>query len=64
MAAPFIFLLLLGSFYLSRERLSWFPSSQRRPIAYKQLSKGHVVQDGEQRMKPPDPEALLWNNCI
>ncbi|KAL7812363.1 cryptococcal mannosyltransferase 1 domain-containing protein [Trichoderma aethiopicum] len=45
-AAPFIFLLLLGSFYLSRERLSWFPSSQRHPIAYKQLSKGHTVQDG------------------
>ncbi|KAL7818414.1 cryptococcal mannosyltransferase 1 domain-containing protein [Trichoderma gracile] len=45
-AGPFIFLLLLGSLYLSRDRLSWFPSSQRRPIAYKQLSKGHVVQDG------------------
>lgn len=47
MAAPFIFLLLVGSLYLSRDRLSWFPSSQRRPMAYKQLSKGHVVQDGE-----------------
>lgn len=46
-AAPFIFLLLVGSLYLSRDRLSWFPSSQRRPMAYKQLSKGHVVQDGE-----------------
>ncbi|OTA05694.1 hypothetical protein A9Z42_0064010 [Trichoderma parareesei] len=45
-AAPFIFLLLVGSLYLSRDRLSWFPSSQRRPMAYKQLSKGHVVQDG------------------
>lgn len=44
-AAPFIVLLLLGSLYIGRDRLSWFPSSQRRPIPYKQLSK-EVIHNG------------------
>ncbi|KAL7947256.1 cryptococcal mannosyltransferase 1 domain-containing protein [Trichoderma barbatum] len=44
-AAPFIVLLLLGSLYLGRDHLSWFPSSHRRPIPYKQLSK-EVVHNG------------------
>ncbi|KAL6786907.1 alpha-1,3-mannosyltransferase CMT1 [Trichoderma sp. SZMC 28012] len=44
-AAPFIFFLLLGSLYIGRDRLSWFPSSQRRPIPYKQLSK-EVIHNG------------------
>ncbi|KAL6824913.1 alpha-1,3-mannosyltransferase CMT1 [Trichoderma camerunense] len=44
-AAPFIVLLLLGSIYIGRDRMSWFPSSQRRPIPYKQLSK-EVIHDG------------------
>ncbi|KAM6484411.1 alpha-1,3-mannosyltransferase CMT1 [Trichoderma sp. SZMC 28011] len=45
-AAPFIVLLLLGSIYIGRDRMSWFPSShQRRPIPYKQLSK-EVIHNG------------------
>ncbi|KAL7795835.1 alpha-1,3-mannosyltransferase CMT1 [Trichoderma ceciliae] len=40
-AAPFIVLLLLGSLYIGRDRLS-FPSSHRRPALYKQLSKEFV----------------------
>ncbi|KAL6823069.1 alpha-1,3-mannosyltransferase CMT1 [Trichoderma sp. SZMC 28015] len=44
-AAPFIFFLLLGSLYIGRDRLSLFPSSQKRPIPYKQLSK-EVIHNG------------------
>ncbi|PNP44927.1 hypothetical protein TGAM01_v206382 [Trichoderma gamsii] len=44
-AAPFIFLLVLASLYLGRDRLSWFPSSQRQPIPLKQLTQ-QAVADG------------------
>ncbi|KAL7931005.1 alpha-1,3-mannosyltransferase CMT1 [Trichoderma chlorosporum] len=44
-AAPFIVFLLLGSLYIGRDRLSWFPSSQRQSIPYKQLSK-EIIQNG------------------
>ncbi|KAH6604193.1 glycosyltransferase family 69 [Trichoderma cornu-damae] len=44
-SAPFIVLLLLGSLYIRRDRLSWFPPSHSRPVPYKQLSK-EVVGNG------------------
>lgn len=54
-AAPFIVLLLLGSIYIGRDRMSWFPSSQRRPIPYKQLSK-EVIHNGKK-------ESLAKTQC-
>jgi hypothetical protein len=53
-AAPFIVLLLLASVYLGRDRLSWFPSSQRRPIPYKQLTQ-EFVGNGKRK---PDADQL------
>ncbi|KAL6902942.1 glycosyltransferase family 69 protein [Trichoderma evansii] len=45
-AAPFIFLLVLASVYLGRDRLSWFPSSQVQPVSHKQLTQ-QVVGNGD-----------------
>ncbi|GFP59389.1 hypothetical protein ACSS6W_010706 [Trichoderma asperelloides] len=44
-AAPFIFLLVVASIYLGRDNVSWFPTTQRRPIPYKQLTQ-QVVGNG------------------
>lgn len=50
--APFIFLLVLASLYLGRDSLSWFPSSQKQPVPYKQLTQ-QVVGDGKRKDQPP-----------
>lgn len=50
-AAPFIFLLVLASVYLGRDRLSWFPSSQRQAVPLKQLTV-QAVADGKKRSIP------------